>query len=56
MPKVKYVEVEELPKCPYCDKDLNVIHTISKGFIAQIKAFICPHCRKLLGIAYNLGA
>lgn len=50
MTKIKFIEVDEFAKCPYCGKDLNIIETINKGFLPPHIIYRCPYCKKLLSI------
>lgn len=55
MPKIQLVESDTVPVCPYCNKQLQTIEVISKGFIEQTMVYICPLCKKILSIGYNFG-
>lgn len=51
----EFVKREDLlPVCPHCEKELDKVHTKSKG-VPLIQGnnvvFFCPHCRKVLGFA-----
>lgn len=53
MAKVELIEVDVLPICPHCSKELDVIACIVKGFFAISKIYICPHYRRILSIGYS---
>ena len=48
----------EFPICSFCDKELKQIKLkkIDKGFFKSIRnAYFCPYCKKILGIAEQIG-
>lgn len=51
--KIKFVEVDTLPICPFCEKELSEINTFSKGVFIQSVIYSCPHCKKVLSVGYN---
>ncbi len=58
MAEIKLVEVDEVPLCPYCEKDLNEIKVNSKqapwSVVKEMRnVCFCPHCRKLLGVSFT---
>jgi len=44
------VEVDHLPVCPHCGKAIEEIHFKSEGALATIDVYMCPHCRRALGV------
>ena len=54
MAKIKIVEADIIPICPFCKEDLPVINKTSKGLFDLKKIFTCPHCRAVLGIGSDL--
>jgi hypothetical protein len=54
MKKIQIVQTDELPQCPYCDRELDVIEKTTKGFIEKNIVYRCPYCKKLLSIG-NIG-
>lgn len=50
---LEFTKREDLrPVCPHCERELNEVHTKSKGvpFIqGSNQVYFCPHCRKVLG-------
>lgn len=43
------MEGENFPICPYCVKEITGVEWFHQE-IANIRIFICPHCRKILSI------
>ena len=46
---------DELPICPYCEKELSEVKTkefdkAKLTLISQNFIYMCPHCRKVLAI------
>lgn len=35
MAKIKIISVDKIPLCPYCEKELDTIEQVSKGFFPQ---------------------
>jgi predicted SprT family Zn-dependent metalloprotease len=55
MSKIKIVDAKEsVPICPYCEKQLTTIEKINQGLLEQSVVYFCPHCKKVLGIGYQL--
>ncbi|MFH1700227.1 MAG: hypothetical protein ABIE07_06535 [Candidatus Zixiibacteriota bacterium] len=59
MPEIKMTITERgdlLPKCPFCEKEINQLFSKSKG-IPWIEGkniiYFCPHCLKVLGIGQS---
>lgn len=46
---MEIVEVEEIPGCPYCKKQLTTIWQITRGLFIDTVVFMCPLCRAFLG-------
>lgn len=53
MSKISIVEVDYLPVCPHCEKEMEEIAKINRGIFAYVNIYVCPHCRKVLGTTYN---
>lgn len=47
--KIELVDMEQLPLCPYCEKELSSIAFKDKAWGAR-SVYACPHCRKILGM------
>jgi uncharacterized protein with PIN domain len=54
MAKVRLEYIDVLPICPYCEKELETIQAIHKGIMSRTIIYICPHCRKVLSIGYDV--
>ena len=52
MTKIKVINVDFIPKCPYCEKELEELGSLSTGVLSVTKIIVCPHCRKILGPIY----
>jgi hypothetical protein len=41
------------PLCPHCGKELTHVidYRSHLKFLANLHAFACPHCRKVLGVS-----
>lgn len=50
---VKIVKVDFVPKCPYCERELEEVGSLSTGVLSVTKVLVCPHCRKILGSVYK---
>lgn len=53
MSKIKIVDTETIPKCPYCEKELEIIERSFTSMLSSNVVYICPHCKKLLSIGVN---
>ena len=60
MPQIKVIETDDVPICPYCEKELSEIHVNAKQgswpLVERHNICFCPHCRKVLSIAFTRGA
>ena len=58
MAQVRVVETDEIPVCPYCEKELDTIHVNAKqkSLVEWQKISFCPHCKKVLGISFTRSA
>jgi len=55
MSRLEVFDTDAKPICPHCEKELDRIARVAKGIIEQTMVFICPFCRKVLSIGYNIG-
>ncbi len=53
MSSVKIVKVDFTPKCPYCERELEEVGTVSTGVLSATKVLVCPFCRKIIGTVYR---
>lgn len=53
MAKVDIIDVEDLPICPYCEKELNEIGKVARGLFSVHNVYICPYCKKILSVGVN---
>lgn len=54
MAKIKIVNVDKIPLCPYCEEELDIIEKVEKDeFLSSTVIYICPYCNKLLSIGYD---
>jgi len=53
MEKLKTIDTEEIPQCPYCSKEL-VDPILRKqaaiDLLRSVYVFFCPYCKKLLPV------
>jgi len=54
MSKIKIIDVDVVPVCPYCKKDLNIINQTSKGVFENKYVFTCPYCRAILSVGLSI--
>ncbi len=54
MAKIKIVEVDEAPVCPYCEKELEEIRVNTKqaSLVESHNVYSCSHCKKVIGVAF----
>jgi glutaredoxin len=51
MAKIKIIETDSKPKCPYCKKELDAIEKKTKGWLTTMTIYMCPHCKAVLSIS-----
>ncbi len=53
MQPVKIISTDKLPICPYCGKELETIERAVSinGNSHQVSIFVCPFCKKIIGVA-----
>lgn len=54
MAKIKVIETDGAPVCPYCEKELSEIHVNARqaSLVEWHNVCFCPNCRKILGISF----
>jgi hypothetical protein len=40
-----------VPVCPFCEEEVDKLIEVKRGWYAMNRVFVCPHCRKIVGIA-----
>ncbi len=46
------IEKEDVnPVCPFCERTLDKLTEVKRGWFAINRVFCCPHCRKIVGIS-----
>jgi len=48
---VKIESKDIKPICPHCEKEVEKLIEVKKGFFEYRRVFCCPHCNKILGTA-----
>jgi len=48
---VKLEKKEIKPKCPHCEKEVDKLIEVDRGWFSINKVFCCPHCLKIVGMA-----
>ncbi|MBF0198099.1 MAG: hypothetical protein HQL32_10320 [Planctomycetes bacterium] len=39
------------PLCPFCEKEVDELIEVKRGWFSINRVFCCPHCRKIVGIS-----
>jgi hypothetical protein len=46
------VEKENItPVCPHCEKKVEKLIEVSRGFFSINRVYCCPHCHKIVGMS-----
>lgn len=53
MAKIEFENIDILPLCSHCERELDKIYRVHKGIFSTTVVYICPHCRKILSIGYE---
>jgi DNA-directed RNA polymerase subunit RPC12/RpoP len=57
MENIKVNDTQSLPKCPYCESEIKEMEKAVAGRFVQLShVYICPHCKKILGITTSLNS
>jgi len=51
--KIKVVETESAPICPHCEEEIDKVERTADGWLESTLVFLCPLCKKVLGVGYN---
>ena len=38
------------PVCPHCEREVDHLVEVDRGWFAVNRVFCCPHCHKILGM------
>ena len=45
------IKKEEItPVCPHCEKQVEQLIEVNRGFFSVNRVFCCPHCHKIVGM------
>ena len=50
---MKTIEKDFIPICPFCEKELEKLIRVKRGWFELNQIICCPHCRKIVGTASN---
>lgn len=46
------IETEAVqPVCPFCERKLERLIEVKRGWFSLNRVFCCPHCHKIVGIS-----
>ncbi|QDT95575.1 hypothetical protein [Gimesia aquarii] len=46
------IEKEDIkPICPHCEKELDKLVEVNRGWFSVNRVFCCPFCKKIVGIS-----
>lgn len=48
---VKIVKEDIQPVCPHCEKPVDRLIEVDRGWFVINRVFCCPHCHKIVGMA-----
>jgi len=48
---VKIEKKDIVPICPFCEKEVNKLVEVKRGWFSINNVFCCPHCKKIIGIS-----
>lgn len=49
--KLKIEQADITPICPHCDKEIEKLIEVSRGFMSINRVFCCPNCHKIVGVS-----
>ena len=45
------IEREKItPVCPYCERQVEKLIEVNRGWFSVNRVFCCPHCHKIVGM------
>jgi hypothetical protein len=50
MTMVEIRRTEITPVCPHCEREVEELIQVKRGWFAINRVFCCPHCRKIVGM------
>ena len=42
------------PICPHCEKEVDHLVEVKEGYFTTKRVYCCPHCKKIVGVNFNL--
>ena len=46
------IETKQIkPICPFCEKEVEKLIEVKRGWFTINRVFCCPHCRKIVGLS-----
>lgn len=49
------IEKEDIkPICPHCEKELDKLVEVNRGWFSVNRVFCCPLCKKIIGISAGI--
>ena len=48
---MKIEKADIRPKCPHCEKELDKLIEVKRGWFTINRVFCCPLCQKIVGMA-----
>ena len=52
---VKIEPQDIVPVCPFCEKKVEKLIEVKRGFFTINRVLCCPHCHKILGVSAGAG-
>jgi len=52
---VKISSENIVPICPFCEKKIEKLIEVKRGFFSINRVFCCPECHKIIGTAAGAG-
>ncbi|MCF7972851.1 MAG: hypothetical protein K9N55_03450 [Phycisphaerae bacterium] len=48
---VEIVPKDIVPVCPFCEKKVEELIEVVRGWFSINRVFCCPHCHKIVGLS-----